>query len=189
MESPARHPRLLPFVSRAPTGSRTSRSSSPRSPPANSPRCRLITSWISTRAWRKQRRRKCRWRPRLPVASGFRTRSWPCTQPNGIGPVFRAGMKVSHARRIWGVISGHRVMSAPGPVPSDTFAGALTILSAVSECRCSTRRHSTNPAGWGYHYATECPSKIRRKRVSRSRRSCTARETRSSSGALQETQV
>ena len=102
---------------------------------------------------------------------------------------FQGGNEGLYARRIRAVISGHRVMSAPGPVPSRFFAGALTILSAVSECRCSTRRHSTNPAGWGYHYATECPSKIRRKRVSRSRRSCTARETRSSSGALQETQV
>ena len=160
MESPARHPRLLPIIiSRAPTGSRTSRSSSPRSPPANSPRCRLITSWISTRAWRKQRRRKCRWRPRLPVASGFRTRSWPCTQPNGIGPVFRAGMKVSHARRIRAVISGHRVMSAPGPVPSRLFAGALTILSAVSECRCSNSPAFNKPGRLGLSLRYRMPVK------------------------------
>ena len=61
------------IISRAPTGSRTSRSSSPHSPPVSSPRCRLTTLWISTRAWRKQWRRGNAVRGRdcrLQVASG-----------------------------------------------------------------------------------------------------------------------
>jgi len=97
----------------------------------------------------------------IPVASGFRTRSWPCTQPNGIGPVFRAvcsgiGARLASTLPSLKPFPAARLMFRPVSSPVRATGLSTTRPVRLRECKLLpvpdgvARTWSRTPdTGWG----------------------------------------